>query len=328
MPSKDLPPETWKAWWVVGVIFPAHLVLGILSLPLLAYHLYHLAPWTWALVCIYLPFYLYPAEKRYPGWKGFDALWNFFDYESTCQSYFGEFGVHGGAKVDPDGQYFVAAHPHGTVIFQRTYWRSERLARFFRRPWRMLGASVLFRIPLVREMTLWFGAVDAGRSNCERLLRAGATVVVWPGGLDEANSVDEPRGVVRLRTRTGFIRLAVRSGVPVLPMFVFGELDAVEAVRLLPRPLASWLKRTLRASSNGFVGRYGTPVPRRVPFNLVIGDPIATAAAPSAAATDAEVARVHSLYRAELSRIYHEHRDAFGYGGRELVFANEDLAAG
>jgi len=192
----------------------------------------------------------------------------------------------------------------------------------------MLGASVLFRIPLVREMTLWFGAVDAGRSNCERLLRAGATVVVWPGGLDEANSVDEPRGVVRLRTRTGFIRLAVRSGVPVLPMFVFGELDAVEAVRLLPRPLASWLKRTLRASSNGFVGRYGTPVPRRVPFNLVIGDPIATAAAPSAAATDAEVARVHSLYRAELSRIYHEHRDAFGYGGRELVFANEDLAAG
>ena len=104
-------------------------------------------------------------------------------------------------------------------------------------------------------------------------------------------------------------------------MFVFGELDAVEAVRLLPRPLASWLKRTLRASSNGFVGRYGTPVPRRVPFNLVIGDPIATAAAPSAAATDAEVARVHSLYRAELSRIYHEHRDAFGYGGRELVFA-------
>ena len=47
-----------------------------------------------------------------------------------------------------------------------------------------------------------------------------------------------------------------------------------------------------------------------------------------AATTDAEVARVHSLYRAELSRIYHEHRDAFGYGGRELVFANEDLAAG
>ena len=36
MPSKDLPPETWKAWWVVGVIFPAHLVLGILRLPLLA----------------------------------------------------------------------------------------------------------------------------------------------------------------------------------------------------------------------------------------------------------------------------------------------------
>ena len=24
-------PETWRAWWVVGVLFPAHVLLGVLS---------------------------------------------------------------------------------------------------------------------------------------------------------------------------------------------------------------------------------------------------------------------------------------------------------
>eukprot|EP00966_Prymnesium_polylepis_P163679 3783841-Prymnesium_polylepis.2 len=71
-------------------------------------------------------------------------------------------------------------------------------------------------------MTLWFGAVDAGKPMCERLLRAGVNVCVWPGGLDEANSVDGPDGV-NIRTRTGFVRLAVKHGVTVLPVRCLGR---------------------------------------------------------------------------------------------------------
>ena len=41
--------------------------------------------------------------------------------------------MHGAKEhVDPDAQYFVACHPHGTVIFQRTFWRSSQLLRFFK----------------------------------------------------------------------------------------------------------------------------------------------------------------------------------------------------
>ena len=264
-----------------------------------------------------------------------DFMWRFFDYETTCASYFGEFEVHqGGGALDPDAQYFMAAHPHGTVIFQRTFWRAACLERLFNRPWRMLGASVLFRIPIVREMTLWFGAVDASRSNVERLLRRGVNVVVWPGGLDEANSVDDQQ-TVNLRTRTGFIRLAVKHGASVLPVFVFGELDAVEAVRFLPQPIAAWLKRNLRISSNAFIGRYGSFIPRRVPFNLVLGKPIPTKASPAADARDeasaagvfdAEVDRVHAAYKTELRRLYTEHKARFGYEGRDLVFTCESSA--
>ena len=125
---------------------------------------------TKILLLCYLPLFLWPASTAYPGWKGFEAMWKWFDYTATCTKYFGTFSCQFKTKIDPNAQYFVGSHPHGTLIFQRMFWRSSLLDPHFPSPRiRMLGASVLFRIPIVREMTLFFGAVDASRSNCERL---------------------------------------------------------------------------------------------------------------------------------------------------------------
>jgi len=317
--------ESWKALAVVGVVFPLHIIVGLLVWPALIYLLCAGSLGAVVFVCWYLPFYLYPAQHRYPGWKGFEALWNFMDYSTTCPSYFGEFEVHSTHPIDAEAQYFCACHPHGTVIFQRTFWRSQQLARLLARDWRMLAASVLFRIPLVRELTLWFGAVDAARGNCEKLLRSGVNVVVWPGGLDEANTVDGP-DVVRLRTRTGFVRLAVKHGVAVLPVFVFGELDAVRAISPLPRAISDFCKKKLRFSTSFFVGRWGIFIPQRTPFHMCLGRPCPVKKLePSDVGFDAEVARVHAAYKAELQAIYEQHKAQFGYGERELVFL-EDMA--
>ena len=143
-------PSTWKAFFVVGLLFPLHIILGILSVPFILYHLCLGSTWACGFMLLYLPFYLYPAQTRFPGWKGFEALWDMMDYSSTCPSYFGGWGVHGGAKIDKNAQYVMACHPHGTVIFQRCFWRSTPLSQMFTRPWRMLAASILFRIPIVR----------------------------------------------------------------------------------------------------------------------------------------------------------------------------------
>jgi len=316
-------PESWKALFVVGIIFPLHIIAGLLTIPLLCYKLYTGSLAALVCLCLYLPFYLYPAQRKHPGWKGFESFWRLMDYSATCPSYFGAFEVHNPHKIDGNAQYFCACHPHGTVIFQRTFWRSAQLKAHLRRDWRMLGASVLFRIPIIREMTLWFGAVDAGRSMCERLLRAGVNVCVWPGGLDEANSVDGP-DAVHLRTRTGFVRLAVKHGVDVLPVFVFGELDAVRAIQPLPRVVADFCKARLRFSTALFVGRWGTFVPRRVPFHMVLGRPCAvTQLGVDEEGFEAEVERVHAAYKAELIETYERHRKQFGYEERSLLFAED-----
>eukprot|EP00928_Gymnodinium_smaydae_P034489 TRINITY_DN24423_c0_g1_i1.p1 TRINITY_DN24423_c0_g1~~TRINITY_DN24423_c0_g1_i1.p1 ORF type:complete len:334 (+),score=40.52 TRINITY_DN24423_c0_g1_i1:42-1043(+) len=319
-------PETWKAFFVVGVVFPLHIVLGVLSVPTLLFYLVKGSYVAWVCTALYLPFYLWPAQKRYPGWKGFEALWRFMDYTNTCKSYFGDFAVHGSDRIDGKQQYFVACHPHGTLIFSRMFWRSSLLENVFQRPWYMLGVSAVFRIPIMRELSLWFGATDSGRSNCERLLRAGANVVVFPGGLDEANSVDGPTQV-RVRTRTGFIRLAVKHGTPVLPMFVFGELDAVKALSPLPRQVAHFFQKRLRISTNMFAGRY-LLMPHRVPFNLCVGSAVNVTQCTDETALEQEVARVHSAYKAELRALYEANKDRFGYGKRELVFVCEQSDCG
>ena len=314
--------ESIKSFLVVGVLFPLHILLGICSVPVWLYLIWEGSMWARALFICYLPFYLWPAATRFPGWKGMDAMWRYFDYSATCADYFGRFEVRASAPIDPSAQYFVGCHPHGTLIFQRTFWRSSLLDPIFPSArLRMLGASILFRIPIIREMTLWFGAVDASKANCEALLRQGCTVVVYPGGIDEMPLTGDGAGsAVRLRTRTGFIRLAIKSGVPVLPTFCFGELEAVSAVSPLPAGLAKWLQKHLRMSTTCFLGRWNLFLPRRVPFTLCLGAPIPTRQTNDAAALDAETLRVHALYKQALRDLYESHRQSCGYGGRELVF--------
>jgi len=320
-PSKEMEPESWKAFIVVGLIFPAHAILGVLSIPLVFYYLMMRSPTAWLLTAFYLPFWFYPAELRYPGWKGADWLWRFFDYTVTCASYFGQFAVHGGENVDPKAQYFIACHPHGTVIFQRCFWRSKYIEEIFHRPHRMLGASVIFKIPIMRELSLLFGAVDASKANCISLLKKGVTLVVFPGGLDEANAGSGNK--LFLRTRTGFIRLAIKHGIPVLPVFTFGEADAVDRVNIFPEWLVLFFQRKFRMSTSFFVGRFWSFIPYRVPFHMCIGRPIPVSYKEGDAdAFEAEVKRVHALYKDELKRLHEENKSQYGKPDRELVFTS------
>lgn len=341
--TSSLPPlqqETWWALFVVGIIFPVHIVIGLCTIPFLLFQVLYVRSLTaMVLLFIYLPFYFYPAQVRYPGWKGFESLWRLMDFSTTASSYFGRFEVHGAKEnIDPEQQYFMACHPHGVAIFQRMFFRSKQLLQHFNeREWRMLSASILFRVPIVREMSLWFGGVEATRSNVERLLRANAHVVVWPGGLDEANHIDHPSDVY-IRSRTGFIRLAIKHNVPVLPVFVFGELDALSAFNLFPTFLANFIQKTFRASTTGAIGRWNLFIPRRVPFDMCIGKPVPVerpAPPPQAMSTaddadcadfafEQEVLRMHEAYKQEIRSIYAKYKDKFGYGDRRLVFLCEE----
>lgn len=80
-----------------------------------------------------------------------------------------------------------------------------------------LGDDLLFRIPLVARACRESGIHPASPAEGERLLREGHLVCVAPGGMREALRPSEERYQVKWDRRKGFVRLALRAGVPIVP---------------------------------------------------------------------------------------------------------------
>ncbi len=67
-----------------------------------------------------------------------------------------------------------------------------------------------------------FGAVPAHPENSLRLFGAGRSVMVYPGGDQEAMRPFRARNEVRFGGRQGYIRTALRAGVPIVPVAAQG----------------------------------------------------------------------------------------------------------
>lgn len=71
------------------------------------------------------------------------------------------------------------------------------------------------------------GVIPASRAGVTAALADGRDVVVWPGGEEDAMRSWRKRDQAVLAGRTGFIRQAIRSGVPIVPVATVGGHDTV-----------------------------------------------------------------------------------------------------
>jgi 1-acyl-sn-glycerol-3-phosphate acyltransferase len=92
---------------------------------------------------------------------------------------------------------------------------------------RGLTHNWLFRVPILRTLLARVGCVPATPVVAERTLRAGIDLLVFPGGDREAARPWSRRGEVTLAGRTGFVRVALRTGAPVVPLVICGAHETV-----------------------------------------------------------------------------------------------------
>ena len=79
--------------------------------------------------------------------------------------------------------------------------------------------------PVLRQYSERFGALPAGHGNAARAFEAGDLVLVYPGSDFDACRPFRDRGRIVLAGRTGFIRLALRQGVPIVPVVTAGAQE-------------------------------------------------------------------------------------------------------
>ena len=121
---------------------------------------------------------------------------------------------------DPTRQHMVVWHPHGAYTCMALLHCAHQAVT--KRPlgWYAAVAPVLFKLPGLRELLLLFDARSVGSKSVNGLVAAGATVGIQPGGVPEQLQTNSRREVAVFPPRLGFIRLAMRYGVPLLPAYI------------------------------------------------------------------------------------------------------------
>jgi 1-acyl-sn-glycerol-3-phosphate acyltransferase len=136
----------------------------------------------------------------------------------------------------------------------------------FERPVYGLMHDVPFHTPAAGAWLNAAGAIAADASLARRALSRGATVLVFPGGDLDACKPHRDRYRIDFGERRGYIRLALRARVPIVPLVSVGAHDSLW-LWTDGRRIASFLGLPKRARSNVF------PIGLALPFGPVIGLP-------------------------------------------------------
>jgi 1-acyl-sn-glycerol-3-phosphate acyltransferase len=110
-----------------------------------------------------------------------------------------------------------------------------------------------------------YGAMAASHEHAEKALKAGAAVLVFPGGDWEVHRPSWERNRVDLAGRKGFIKLALRENVPVVPVVTIG---GQETALFLSR--GAWLAKLTGADR--YLRLKVLPISLALPWGLNVGD--------------------------------------------------------
>jgi 1-acyl-sn-glycerol-3-phosphate acyltransferase len=121
-------------------------------------------------------------------------------------------GIHAGAPLPWDAW---------TVGIQ--WWR-----RFGpERPLHGTAHDALMAFPVLGSYFRKMGVLPAAPDSISSALAAGRDVALWPGGDRDALREWTKRDDALLAGRTGFIKLAIRTGVPIVPISTVGGPDSM-----------------------------------------------------------------------------------------------------
>jgi len=97
----------------------------------------------------------------------------------------------------------------------------------WKRPTTICAAPPFFGIPALHEISLSFGLVKNDYTSMKESLKGGPSMVIIPGGTKEVH-LAKSGSMLLVDGRKGFLRLAQEFGLPIIPVFAFGENEFFE----------------------------------------------------------------------------------------------------
>ncbi|GMH32405.1 hypothetical protein BSKO_00239 [Bryopsis sp. KO-2023] len=182
-----------------------------------------------------------------------------------------------------------------------------------------VASSICFRAPVIRHLWWWLGLRPVSKESITNMLSSGKSCVLIPGGVREVLSMEKGKEVIFLSKRFGFVKMAMQQGVPIVPVFAFGQSKTYAWWKLSQAFPASWIRNLARRSGVEPMllwGRWGTVVPYKVPITIAIGEAIEVPHEQNP--EDKKVEEILSVFIKSMRALYEKHKEAAGYGDIEL----------
>jgi len=210
--------------------------------------------------------------------------------------------VSGIEHVPAEGRALIVANHSGTIPLDGPILRAAlRRDHPAKRELRWLAEDFLYHLPFAGTTITRVGAVRACSENAERLLRGERCIAMFPEGVRGISKLYRERYQLQRFGRGGFLRLALRTGAPIIPCAIVG---AEETAPLLHREemLSKWLGLPYLPLTPTFpwLGPLGlVPAPTR--WTIYFGEPMVFSSyGPGAAEDDVLVGRLADHVREQI----------------------------
>lgn len=222
--------------------------------------------------------------------------------------------------LEPNKQYIFGWSPHGILLLSRiSYYAGIFETLFPGVECRVLAASPMFYVPFVRDICLALNAVDASRRSAMNVLKAGLSLMLYPGGSREIFTTDATKpDQLYLSGRKGFIALALTHGCDLVPTYVFNEKNSYKR-KLVPPAVRTWFLQHLKIPLIVFYGRFLTLLPfrQRNGLLIVVGAPLPVERMDSP--TQEQIDALHAKYVAAVRELYNKWREEAGCGTEDVI---------
>jgi len=310
-------------WHTISIAFLLSFFLFLCSIPL-----------TWPLLIPYLIYTLIFSNEHTSGTLSRRSNWlRRLKIWSAFASYFPA-RLHRTVELEPTRKYIFGYHPHGIISHGAlAAFGTEALGFADLFPGitnTLLTLEANFRIPIYRDYALALGLASVSRESIENLLSKGGhngegmgrAVTIVVGGARESLDARPHSLRLVLKSRKGFVKLAIRMGADLVPVLAFGENELYDQVDSVEHP---WIHKTQMIVKKlmGFTvplfharGVFNYDVglmPYRRAVNVVVGRPIKVVqqGGKDNAVDPKYLDEVHARYVDELQRIWDDYKDNF-----------------
>jgi len=183
-------------------------------------------------------------------------------------------------------------------------------------------APVILQLPIVSFFMKSVGYVPAkAKSITDTLTKKEENIGIILDGIAGMFQQRQHEEIAHIRARKGIVKIALRAGVPIVPVYGFGHTSLYRVV-VDPFGILEFLSAKLQVALTPFFGRWGWflgPPVRKSAVCLCLGEPVDCPQMDDPSKEDID--KYHKQLLEHYEQVFDQHKAAYGWEDKKLKFA-------